>query len=107
MCDSLVEPRNGHGQHEPRDGHGDREAQDHAGDDTKPHDHAGHDTEQHRTHAPRRSAHSGHHAGASIADRVRDIRNRFLVAAALTVPILQSEDAPHDGGGRPPGAATT
>ena len=32
--------------------------------------------------------HGGHHAGMSMADMVRDMRNRFLVAAVLSVPIL-------------------
>ena len=32
--------------------------------------------------------HGGHHAGASMADMVTDMRNRFLVAAMLSVPIL-------------------
>ena len=32
--------------------------------------------------------HGGHHAGMSMADMVRDMRNRFLIAAVLSVPIL-------------------
>src|SRR6478752_1288415 len=32
--------------------------------------------------------HGGHHGGMSMDDMVRDMRNRFLVAAALSVPIL-------------------
>ncbi len=32
--------------------------------------------------------HGGGHAGMSMADMVRDMRNRFLVAAVLSVPIL-------------------
>src|SRR4051812_27112810 len=32
--------------------------------------------------------HGGHHDGMSMADMVRDMRNRFLVAAVLSVPIL-------------------
>jgi Cu2+-exporting ATPase len=32
--------------------------------------------------------HGGHHAGMSMAGMVRDMRNRFLVAAVLSVPIL-------------------
>lgn len=31
--------------------------------------------------------HGGHHGGGSMADMVRDMRNRFLVAALLSVPI--------------------
>ena len=32
--------------------------------------------------------HGGHHGAGSMADMVRDMRNRFLVAAVLSVPIL-------------------
>ncbi|HEY6798547.1 MAG TPA: heavy metal translocating P-type ATPase [Kineosporiaceae bacterium] len=32
--------------------------------------------------------HGGHHAGMSMADMARDMRNRFLVALVLSVPIL-------------------
>ena len=32
--------------------------------------------------------HGGHHAGMSMDDMVRDMRNRFLVAAVLSIPIL-------------------
>ena len=32
--------------------------------------------------------HGGHHAGMSMDDMVRDMRNRFLVAALLSIPIL-------------------
>jgi Cu2+-exporting ATPase len=32
--------------------------------------------------------HGGHHAGTSMDDMVRDMRNRFLVAALLSIPIL-------------------
>ncbi|MFH8253139.1 heavy metal translocating P-type ATPase [Microbacterium sp. B2969] len=31
--------------------------------------------------------HGGHHAGMSMQDMIRDMRNRFLVAAVLSVPI--------------------
>ncbi|TFV43760.1 heavy-metal-associated domain-containing protein, partial [Blastococcus sp. TF02A-35] len=53
----------GHGQHE---GHGE-----HAG--MTPQDAMGH---------------GGHHAGMSMDDMARDMRNRFLVAALLSIPIL-------------------
>jgi P-type Cu2+ transporter len=33
-------------------------------------------------------SHGGHHAGMSMDDMARDMRNRFLVAALLSVPIL-------------------
>ncbi|WP_421734517.1 heavy metal translocating P-type ATPase [Cellulomonas sp.] len=32
--------------------------------------------------------HGGHHGGGSMADMVRDMRNRFLVALLLSIPIL-------------------
>jgi P-type Cu2+ transporter len=32
--------------------------------------------------------HGGHHAGIAMDDMVRDMRNRFLVAALLSIPIL-------------------
>ena len=32
--------------------------------------------------------HGGHHAAMSMHDMVRDMRNRFLVAALLSIPIL-------------------
>ena len=32
--------------------------------------------------------HGGHHAGTSMDDMVRDMRNRFIVAALLSIPIL-------------------
>ncbi|GEL97322.1 heavy metal translocating P-type ATPase [Cellulomonas terrae] len=32
--------------------------------------------------------HGGHHVGGSMADMVRDMRNRFLVALLLSIPIL-------------------
>jgi Cu2+-exporting ATPase len=46
----------------------------------------------HGGHAPMTAqeamGHGGHHAGMSMDDMVRDMRNRFLVAALLSVPIL-------------------
>jgi Cu2+-exporting ATPase len=32
--------------------------------------------------------HGGHHGGASMADMARDMRNRFIVAAVLSVPLV-------------------
>ncbi|HYO35116.1 MAG TPA: heavy metal translocating P-type ATPase [Geodermatophilus sp.] len=58
VCDPAAEPQ------------GSRHA-DHDG--TTPHDATGH---------------GGHHAGTSMDDMARDMRNRFLVAAVLSVPIL-------------------
>jgi P-type Cu2+ transporter len=46
----------------------------------------------HAAHAPttpqQAMGHGGHHAGMSMDDMVRDMRNRFLVAALLSIPIL-------------------
>ncbi|OIJ27626.1 heavy metal translocating P-type ATPase [Nocardioides luteus] len=58
---------------------------DHAG-------HAGHAAHTDHEHAPTMSPHEamghGGHEGMSMADMVRDMRNRFLVALVLSVPIL-------------------
>jgi P-type Cu2+ transporter len=46
----------------------------------------------HEAHAPmtpqEAMGHGGHHAAMSMDDMVRDMRNRFLVAALLSIPIL-------------------
>ena len=46
----------------------------------------------HAAHAPvtphDAMGHGGHHAGMSMDDMVRDMRNRFIVAALLSIPIL-------------------
>ena len=64
MCDPAAEP---HERVAPAGGH----EGDHAGA-------GGHEA----------MGHGGHHAGMSMADMVRDMRNRFLIAAVLSVPIL-------------------
>jgi Cu2+-exporting ATPase len=54
------------------------------------HDHAGH-AGAHAGHAgpsAQEMMGHGHHGVGSMADMVRDMRNRFLVAAVLSVPIL-------------------
>ncbi|HEY3544476.1 MAG TPA: cation transporter, partial [Propionicimonas sp.] len=66
----------------------------HAPQDHAPHVHA---AQPHAGHAGAASppasspheamGHGGHHAGASMDDMVRDMRNRFLVALALSIPI--------------------
>jgi len=73
ICDPMAEPR-------PATGH----------DDHVNHDpHAGHNGE---SGSPVRSPHDamghGGHGAMSMADMVRDMRNRFLVALILSVPIL-------------------
>ena len=42
----------------------------------------------HEGHEAAEMAHGGHHAGMSMDDMARDMRNRFLVATVLSVPIL-------------------
>jgi Cu2+-exporting ATPase len=86
MCDPAAEPHGPAGHH---DGH--RPEGDAGG---APHDHAddgGHEA-GHGGHAgmtPQEAmGHGGHHAGMSMDDMVRDMRNRFLVAALLSIPIL-------------------
>ncbi|MEX0674940.1 MAG: copper-translocating P-type ATPase, partial [Gaiellaceae bacterium] len=52
--------------------------------------HEGHDAGAHEHAAPAEDAHGhghGGHAGMSMAAMVRDMRNRFLVAAAFAIPI--------------------
>ena len=66
--------------HAPPDGHAEPST-------TSPVPHA-----DHAAHRPVTSqeamGHGGHHAGMSMDDMVRDMRNRFLVAALLSIPIL-------------------
>lgn len=66
VCDPAAEPR------------------DHAATE---HAEAGHDDHAGMT-AQDAMGHGGHHAGMSMADMARDMRNRFLVAAVLSIPIL-------------------
>ena len=73
VCDPMTEPRpaTGHGDHlthEPHGGHPTATAS----PVSSPHDAMGH----------------GGHGSMSMADMVRDMRNRFLVAVLLSVPIL-------------------
>src|SRR5664279_1639824 len=85
VCDPMAEPTD-----QSHDGH---PAQ--AG--TRPHEvahpgpaaehAAGHDTAGQRT-AQDVMGHGGHHDGMSMDAMVRDMRNRFVVAAVLSVPVL-------------------
>ena len=63
--------------------------QDHAAMEHAAGEHAGHEIA--RDHAPAEamdhSAHGGH-AGMTMADMARDMRNRFLVSLVLTIPIF-------------------
>ena len=85
VCDPAVEPQQ-HGPAGHDDGH--RPAV-HAGG--APHERGDHEAEHGGSAAmtPQDTmGHGGHHAGMSMDDMVRDMRNRFLVAAVLSVPIL-------------------
>ncbi|RBY87435.1 cation-translocating P-type ATPase [Blastococcus sp. TF02A-26] len=91
VCDPAAEPRDhamAHDGHRPPASAG-------------PHDHAAMTTPfteaegehaGHGEHAGMTSqdamGHGGHHAGMSMDDMARDMRNRFLVAALLSIPIL-------------------
>jgi len=67
--EDAAQPAAGHG-----DGHGG-------------HGHGGHDA--HAGMTPQDAmGHGGHHAGMSMDDMARDMRNRFLLAALLSIPIL-------------------
>ncbi|MFZ0323935.1 MAG: heavy metal translocating P-type ATPase, partial [Actinomycetes bacterium] len=70
LCDPMAEPQ--HAEHEA-----------HAGHDV----HAGHPPAVAMT-AQDAMGHGGHHGGMSMAAMVADMRRRFLVAAALSIPIL-------------------
>jgi Cu2+-exporting ATPase len=92
ICDPLAEPAAHAGKHDHL----------HATHAIPPVDHdSGHDHMStraatshvdHAAHAPmtpqHAMGHGGHHAAMSMDDMVRDMRNRFLVAALLSIPIL-------------------
>ena len=83
VCDPAAEPHGPAGHH---DGH--RPA---APGGKAPHEHGGHEAAHggHTGMTPQDAmGHGGHHAGMSMDDMARDMRNRFLVAAVLSIPIL-------------------
>jgi P-type Cu2+ transporter len=85
VCDPGAEP---HG-HDDHGGH--RPTADVGGGDHGQAPHAGHEMGHggHGGMTPQDGmGHGGHHAGMSMDDMARDMRNRFLVAALLSVPIL-------------------
>src|SRR4051794_12210034 len=92
VCDPAAEPHS-HAQAAAHDGHRPAAAE-HAGheDHEVDHDAAGHHAGHGAAHpgmtAQEAMGHGGHHAGMSMDDMVRDMRNRFLVATVLSVPIL-------------------
>jgi len=74
VCDPLVEAAaDTHAAHAPHEA------------PAAPEEHAGHED---RDAAAMGEGGHGHHAGMSMDDMARDMRNRFLVAAVLSVPIL-------------------
>ena len=95
LCDPMVEPADPPAVHPaPRTRHGDHAAavgvrpvmeDTQCADVPVPH-------HEHRTHEGRTPqdvmGHGGHHAGMYLDDMVRDMRNRFVVAAVLSIPIL-------------------
>ncbi|MGY1643694.1 heavy metal translocating P-type ATPase [Geodermatophilus sp. SYSU D00703] len=84
VCDPAAEPPPGPTGH--HDGH---QPDVDTGGATR--EHGGHEA-SHGGHAgmtpQEATGHGGHHAGMSMDDMVRDMRNRFLVAALLSIPIL-------------------
>ena len=83
VCDPLAEPTGHHAPRPRRSTAGRADARPVSGRTT-------------RTDGARRAerssqdamGHGGHHGGMSMDDMVRDMRNRFLVAAVLSVPVL-------------------
>ncbi|KXZ61411.1 Copper-exporting P-type ATPase A [Microbacterium laevaniformans] len=89
ICDPSHEPQE-HSAHQPV-------SQGFPAHDHGPHDHAAHDHSAgpgvHAEHAARARdpqdvmGHGGHGAGMSMEEMIRDMRNRFLVALILSIPI--------------------
>jgi len=86
VCDPMAEPSASKDAKAP-DAHTAPDA--HAGHDKNaaPDAHAGHDKNAGRSPQDV-MGHGGDHGGMSMEDMVRDMRNRFLLAAGLSVPIL-------------------
>ncbi|MEO7616636.1 MAG: heavy metal translocating P-type ATPase [Streptosporangiaceae bacterium] len=100
LCDPAEEPT---GARLPASGHGGSEQAMHTA--SGPMQHAGHGgADEHERHAAGdegvRSPHEvmghGGHAGMSMAGMARDMRNRFLIAVVLAVPILVWSPIGHD-----------
>jgi P-type Cu2+ transporter len=102
VCDPMTEPGRGHPDHPtavvgsghptavPDHGHHQPvSAPDHVSEPGSREQHpARHDGAHTGPSAQDMMGHGGHHGAGSMADMVRDMRNRFLVAAVLSVPIL-------------------
>ncbi|WP_068163221.1 heavy metal translocating P-type ATPase [Rhodococcus phenolicus] len=86
VCDPMSEPAPGPGAPAPRPhpAHGHVEQQGPAGKEHRPH--AGH--EMAGGHTEQEMMGHGGHAGMSMDAMVRDMRNRFLVALLLSIPIM-------------------
>jgi Cu2+-exporting ATPase len=83
LCDPMDEPTD-HGGRQVRAAHDIPAAHEaHAGHDA----HAGHEGPQVRG-SQEVMGHGGHHGEMSMESMVRDMRNRFLLAAVLSVPVL-------------------
>jgi Cu2+-exporting ATPase len=86
ICDPLAEPA-GHALHD----HGPSSTVDHPDVQTHraPHDaHGAHGDAEPQRSSQDTMGHGGHHDGMSMDNMVRDMRNRFFVAAGLSVPVL-------------------
>jgi Cu2+-exporting ATPase len=86
MCDPMIEPD------PPHDGHGQADMATPAGPvppaAVADAGHEGHTAPSEQVRAPEEVMGHGGHAGMSMAAMVADMRNRFLVAAVFSVPIL-------------------
>jgi Cu2+-exporting ATPase len=82
VCDPAAEPHDC----APTAAHDERRAA--VGAPETPGERAGQEDEHAGIRGHEAMGHGGHPAGMSMADMVRDMRNRFLVAALLSVPIL-------------------
>ena len=91
VCDPLAEPTG-----QPHHVHGRATTADHTDQQAHPAPrdaHSARDMHGADGGAPQRTSqdamgHGGHHGGMSMDDMVRDMRNRFIVAAVLSVPVL-------------------
>jgi Cu2+-exporting ATPase len=94
VCDPMVEPAGDHRGHDDHLGGGHAAMGQGSAVGARAHEGAGrartgHPTAQHAVATAQEvMGHGGHHAGMSMDDMVSDMRNRFLVAAVLSVPIL-------------------
>jgi len=83
VCDPLAEPTG-----QPHHDHVPATAVDHGAEPTHPAPPDGHGGAGSQRSSQDAMGHGGHHAGMSMDAMVRDMRNRFFVAAVLSVPVL-------------------